>query len=447
MFKFAQNESTASRRRIFFYAVDATDGYTAVTTGLGVGGSTTVEIFKNGVVPGSTPISPTFTHVSRGLWFYEMIVGHLDTVGVLNVTISDALIRTLQLVGYVYAGDPLASSSISAADVWTYGTRDLTGSVAVASIANNAITAASINADAITAAKIADSAITIRLSSDATASEARLIAGTTASDVWNASLASYNAGSSFGQRILRSSNAQSECDVTASGHISAEVYGLQNAVITAASIASNAITSAKIADASLTAAKFGDSALVIGSGAAGGVKAYLGAGSITAGVVATGAIDADAIASDAITAAKIATGAIDADAIAADAITATVLSTDAVTEIVNGVWSRDPSDALFNGLAGYWLYQAGLNSQAIVSDTNTIAGTLYVESIADALLNRNVGGGSNSGRLVKEALYALRNKSEIVGTTLSVYDAVDALSWTATVASSASADPVTGIDP
>ena len=138
-----------------------------------------------------------------------------------------------------------------------------------------------------------------------------------------------------------------------------------------------------------------------------------------------------------ITAAAIATDAIDADA----------LATDAVTEIVTAVWTRDPQVGFASGTSGYWLYEAGVNSQAIVSDTNTIAGTLYVESIADALLNRNVGGGSNSGRLVKEALYALRNKSEIVGATLSVYDAVDALSWTAAVASSTSADPVTGIDP
>ena len=138
-----------------------------------------------------------------------------------------------------------------------------------------------------------------------------------------------------------------------------------------------------------------------------------------------------------VTAASIATGAIDADA----------LATDAVAEIVNGVWSRDPSDALFSGFAGYWLYQAGLNSQGIISDTNAIAGTLYIESIADTILGRNVGGGSNAGRLVKEALYALRNKSEIVGALLSVYDASDNLSWTAVVASSSSADPVTGIDP
>jgi len=138
---------------------------------------------------------------------------------------------------------------------------------------------------------------------------------------------------------------------------------------------------------------------------------------------------------------------ITASAIATDAIDADALATDAVTEIVTAVWTRDPQVGFASGTSGYWLYEAGVNSQAIVSDTNTIAGTLYVESIADALLNRNVGGGSNSGRLVKEALYALRNKSEIVGATLSVYDAVDALSWTAAVASSASADPVTGIDP
>jgi hypothetical protein len=148
-----------------------------------------------------------------------------------------------------------------------------------------------------------------------------------------------------------------------------------------------------------------------------------------------------------VTVGTIANNAITAASIAADAIDADALATDAVTEIVTAVWTRDPQVGFASGTSGYWLYQAGLNSQVIVSDTNTIAGTLYVESIADALLNRNIGGGSNSGRLVKEALYALRNKSEIVGATLSVYDALDALSWTATVASSASADPVTGIDP
>jgi hypothetical protein len=202
----------------------------------------------------------------------------------------------------------------------------------------------------------------------------RFTLGATAANVYNALLASYTTADTFGARLVRSatSSTTNEVVINASNHLAANVHQMQNNVVTAASIASDAITSAKIADASLTAAKFGDSALVISSGAAGGVKAYLAAGSITAGVIATGAIDADA------------------------------LATDASNEI------------------------------------------------ADALLNRNIGGGSSAGRLVKEALYALRNKTSITGTLLTVCDENDDVllpSWTANLTTSASADPVTGIDP
>jgi hypothetical protein len=321
MQKFKQNETTATYRRIYMFLANISDGYTPVTSLVGA----QVRLYKNGVAFGSQPTTPaTLTHISLGHWYYEIPSAYLSDLGILTVTVEDSNIRNVVLMADVVTYDPTTSTGITAADVWSYVTRDLTGSVTVGTINAN--------------------------------------------------------------------------------------------VITATSIASNAITSAKIADASLTAAKFGDSALVIGSAAAGGVKAYLDTGSITAGVIATNAIDADA------------------------------LATDAVTEIVNAVMTVDPST--FPGTSsGYWLYEAGLNSQQLLSDTNYINSTLYVESIADTILGRNVGGGSNAGRLVKEALYALRNKSEIVGTTLSVYDASDALSWTATVASSSSADPVTGIDP
>lgn len=116
------------------------------------------------------------------------------------------------------------------------------------------------------------------------------------------------------------------------------------------------------------------------------------------------------------------------------------------TAVASQVFSTDITG--YTGGAGYWLYQAGLNSQNIVSDTNTMVQPAYIESIADTLLGRNIAGFSNTGRLVKEALYALRNKSEIVGSTLNVYNATDgAIAWSATVASSAGANPVTGIDP
>ena len=67
---------------------------------------------------------------------------------------------------------------------------------------------------------------------------------------------------------------------------------------------------------------------------------------------------------------------------------------------------------------------------------------------ADALLSRNVAGGSSSGRLVKEALYALRNKVSISGSTMTVYSTDDTTSaWSATVTSDSGAEPLTAIDP
>ncbi|MBF9641242.1 hypothetical protein IAI27_11180, partial [Streptococcus pseudopneumoniae] len=45
---------------------------------------------------------------------------------------------------------------------------------------------------------------------------------------------------------------------------------------------------------------------------------------------------------------------------------------------------------------------------------------------ADALLGRNVSGGSSTGRTVKQALHVLRNKSAVAAGTLTVYDTDDA---------------------
>ena len=67
---------------------------------------------------------------------------------------------------------------------------------------------------------------------------------------------------------------------------------------------------------------------------------------------------------------------------------------------------------------------------------------------ADALLGRNVSGGSSAGRTVKQALHFLRNKWVVAAGTLTVYDTDDSTSsWTATVTGTAGADPITGNDP
>jgi hypothetical protein len=69
------------------------------------------------------------------------------------------------------------------------------------------------------------------------------------------------------------------------------------------------------------------------------------------------------------------------------------------------------------------------------------------DSVSDALLARNVSGGSSTGRTVKQAFHVLRNKTAIAGGTLTVYDTDDSTtSFTAAVTTTAG-DPISSIDP
>jgi len=96
--------------------------------------------------------------------------------------------------------------------------------------------------------------------------------------------------------------------------------------------------------------------------------------------------------------------------------------------------------ALANGAISSTKFAAGgIDAAAVAADVGY--------EFADALLNRNVAGGSNTGRLVKEALYLLRNRSAISSGTLTVYQTDDATSqWTAAV-TTAVGNPVSGVDP
>lgn len=68
--------------------------------------------------------------------------------------------------------------------------------------------------------------------------------------------------------------------------------------------------------------------------------------------------------------------------------------------------------------------------------------------IADTFLNRNIAGGSSTGRVVKDALRFLRNKFVVSAGTLTVYQEDDTTTaWTSTVSTDASADPIVGSDP
>jgi hypothetical protein len=106
------------------------------------------------------------------------------------------------------------------------------------------------------------------------------------------------------------------------------------------------------------------------------------------------------------------------------AVIPTVTTTGTATTVTNGVTVTTNNDK-----TGYTLATAGN------------------EAIADAVINRNIQGGSNTGRTVRQALAALRNKVVVSGGTMTVYATDDSASeWTASVTTTAG-NPITTIDP
>jgi uncharacterized protein YjbJ (UPF0337 family) len=96
----------------------------------------------------------------------------------------------------------------------------------------------------------------------------------------------------------------------------------------------------------------------------------------------------------------------------------------------------------------------GITATSIAADaiTSSELATSAAEKIADALLDRDMSTGTDSGsttvRTVRQALRFLRNKWSISAGTLTVTKEDDTTSsWTAAVTGTAGADPVTTVDP
>ena len=78
-------------------------------------------------------------------------------------------------------------------------------------------------------------------------------------------------------------------------------------------------------------------------------------------------------------------------------------------------------------------------------DSTKATADFYNEA-ADKLLARNIAGASSTGRVVKEALYTLRNKVDASGSVGTVYQTNDSTSaWTFSTATAGF--PLSTIDP
>lgn len=190
---------------------------------------------------------------------------------------------------------------------------------------------------------------------------------------------------------------------------------------------------------------------------------------IAVGDIANNAITAAAIADAAIDAATFAAGAIDAAAIATDAIGSAELASSAISEIQSGLSTLDAAavrtalglasanlDTQLSAIAGYIDTEVGsiISELAKVpkSDSNVTLNATVLAAIADALLNRDMSTGTDSGsttvRTMRQALRAIRNKWSISGGTMTVCKEDDSTtSWTSALTGTAGADPITTSDP
>lgn len=100
------SESTAARRRVPIWLVDATDGIAAET---GVSG--TPRISKNGAA--SAAASATITEVDStnmpGLYYLELTAGEVDTLGTILISFKTAATAQWHGVAHVVAYDPYDS--------------------------------------------------------------------------------------------------------------------------------------------------------------------------------------------------------------------------------------------------------------------------------------------------------------------------------------------------
>ena len=223
----------------------------------------------------------------------------------------------------------------------------------------------------------------------------------TASAVWDALLATYTTANSFGARVVRtvSSSTTNEVTIGGSNHIAANVHAMQNNVITAAAIATDAITSDELATSALTEI-------------------------------------ADAILNRSLA------SALSAGNIAITSIVSSVFQAANTLALNDQVIFIGTAPVSFSLGAIYYVTSSSLSSTTFTL-ASTLGGVAVSTSSTGAFTARKI-----QDRNVLSALQYLRNKVDISGSTMTVSAEDDTTPvWTATLTTSPGVDPVTTLDP
>jgi len=360
-------QSTASQEILLGPFVDSTDGNTQETA-LSIA-NTDIKVWKEGGTTEASKNSGGATHIASGRYYAVLDATDTDTVGKLevNVHVTGALaVRREFMVLEEAVYDALFAASAAGYQVPIWASAGSTVNLSATTIK----TATDVETDtADIQTRLPAALVSGRMSSDVIA-----ISGDT--------VAADNAESFFdGTGYAGTGNVIPTVTTVTTATNVTTVNGLAAGVITAASIAADAITDAKVAAdvtiASVTGA-VGSVTGAVGSvtGAVGSVTGNVGGnvvgsvGSVTGAVGSvTGAVGS--VSAGGITAASIATGAVDADA----------LATDAVTEIVTAILTTAMTESYNTDGAAPTLTQALMLVLQILSESSVAATTLTVKKL------------------------------------------------------------------
>ena len=214
-----------------------------------------LSISKNGGTLTALASAATLTLIANGQYTLVLTTGNVDTLGraqitcnkstyqmpaielmVLPSTVFDALVTnavnaTGGLVGATAAITTMAGVIATATNI-TAITGNLSGSVGSVT---GAVTVGTINPDVVTASALASDAV-----------------AEIADGIWDEVTSGHTSAGTYGGRIVRATNSNTEVQITGSNHVAADVHDFQAGVITAGDFAANSITASALAADAVT---------------------------------------------------------------------------------------------------------------------------------------------------------------------------------------------------
>ena len=209
-----------------------------------------LSISKNGGTLTALASAATLTLIANGQYTLVLTTGNVDTLGraqitcnkstyqmpsielmVLPSTVFDALVTnavnaTGGLVGATAAITTMAGVIATSTNI-TAITGNLSGSVGSVT---GAVTVGTINPDVVNASALAADAV-----------------AEIADGIWDEVTSGHTSAGTYGGRIVRATNSNTEVQITGSNHVAADVHDFQAGVITAGDFAANSITASALA--------------------------------------------------------------------------------------------------------------------------------------------------------------------------------------------------------